>query len=144
MLTKISHVGLWVLDQDKAYDFYVNTLGFAVHTDATMGDYRWLTVSPPEQSDMEIMLLVPGPPSMDEESAESVRQLVAKGLLGGGIFDTKDCRATYQELLAKGVEFTDEPTERFYGIDCAFRDPFGNQWRVTQPLDNPPREFPSA
>lgn len=143
MITRVSHVGIWVLDQDTAYDFYVNTLGFSVHTDARMGDYRWLTVTPPEQPDLEINLGVPGPPAMDAESAEMVKQLVAKGQLGGGIFATKDCRATYQELRDKGVEFTEEPSERFYGVDAAFRDPFGNQWRITQPMDNPPRQFPA-
>jgi catechol 2,3-dioxygenase-like lactoylglutathione lyase family enzyme len=143
MITKVSHIGIWVLDQDKAFDFYVNTLGFTVHTDTRMGDYRWLTVTPPEQPELEIMLGVPGPPAMDAESAEMVKQLVAKGQLGGGIFATKDCRATYRELRDRGVEFIDEPTERFYGIDAAFRDPFGNQWRITQALDTPPREFPT-
>ncbi|HKN99477.1 MAG TPA: VOC family protein [Pseudonocardiaceae bacterium] len=144
MITRVSHIGVWVLDQDQAFDFYVNTLGFAVHTDTRMGDYRWLTVTPPEQPDLEIMLGVPGPPALDADSAEQIKQLVAKGQLGGGILATKDCRATYQELRDRGVEFTEEPTERFYGVDAAFRDPFGNPWRLTQPLDNPPRHFPGT
>lgn len=143
MITNVSHIGLWVLDLDEALDFYVNKLGFTVHTDARMDDYRWLTITPPDQPDLQIMLSVPRPPMVDEATAEQLKSLVAKGLLGGGgILATKDCRATYEELKARGVEFTEEPIKRFYGVDCAFRDNSGNPWRITQPLENPPREFP--
>lgn len=143
MITSVSHTGVWVLDQDAALDFYVNKLGFSVHTDARMGDYRWLTVTPPEQPELQIMLSVPEPPGVDAETAEQIKALVASGQLGTGILATQDCRATYQELRARGVEFTEEPTERFYGVDCAFRDNSGNHWRITQPGENPPREFPA-
>lgn len=144
MISSVSHIGVWVLDQDTALDFYVNKLGFQVHTDARMGDYRWLTVTPPEQPELQIMLSVPAPPALDADAAEQIKSLVARGQMGSGILATKDCRATYEELKARGVEFTEEPTERFYGIDCAFRDNSGNHWRLTQPLENPPREFPPA
>lgn len=142
MISSVSHTGIWVLDQDAALDFYVNKLGFQVHTDARMGDYRWLTVTPPEQPELQIILSVPAPPALDADAAEQIKSLIVSGQMGCGILATKDCRATYEELKARGVEFTEEPTERFYGIDCAFRDNFGNPWRLTQPLENPPREFP--
>jgi catechol 2,3-dioxygenase-like lactoylglutathione lyase family enzyme len=138
MLNRITHTFIHVLDQDEALDFYVGRLGMAVHTDADLGFMRWLTVSPPEQPDLELALMVPGPPAYDETTAEQIRELVAKGAAGGGvIFQTSDCRGTYQTLRAAGVEFTQEPTERFYGIDCALRDPFGNPIRFTQPPDGP-------
>ena len=104
-----------MLDQDEALDFYTQKLGFDVKADATMDDFRWLTVSAPERPDHELVLLVPGPPMMDEESAEQVKALVAKGALGPCAFETDDCRATYAELSARGVVFLSEPTERFYG-----------------------------
>ncbi|HEY8456653.1 MAG TPA: VOC family protein [Actinopolymorphaceae bacterium] len=142
MIEHVSHIGVWVLDQDQALDFYVNKLGFKVHTDAKTDGFRWLTITPPDQPDLQIMLSVPGTPTHDEESATQLKELLAKGALGGGILGTKDCRATYKELVARGVEFTQEPTDTFYGVDAAFRDPFGNQWRLVQQLPNPPREFP--
>jgi catechol 2,3-dioxygenase-like lactoylglutathione lyase family enzyme len=134
-MLQLSHVGLWVRDQDEAHDFYTNKLGFAVREDAMMGDFRWLTVGPPAQTDIEIMLLVPGPPPLDAETAAVVTQVVAKGAAGGLIFNVEDCRATYEELRARGVEFHEEPTERFYGIDAAFRDPSGNAMRITQRVE---------
>lgn len=101
--------------------------------DAPMeGGGRWLLVHSPEQPEVPIMLSVPGPPIMDESTAEKIRELVSTGHLGPGALATDDCRATYKELVAKGVEFIEEPSERFYGIDAGFRDPFGNHWRLTQ------------
>lgn len=133
MLGAITHTQVWVLDQDEALDFYVGKLGLEVHTDAQLEFMRFLTVNVPGQPDRELMLMVPGPPAIDEQAAEQVRKLLGTGALGTAIFSTGDCRATYEELRAKGVEFTQEPTERFYGTDCALRDPFGNWIRITEP-----------
>jgi catechol 2,3-dioxygenase-like lactoylglutathione lyase family enzyme len=122
---------------DRAYaealDFYVGKLGVEVNTDADMGFMRWLTVNVPGEPGRELLLLTPGQPAMDDETAEQIRELVTKGAMGATIFTTADCRATYEELLAKGVEFTEEPVERAYGTDCALRDPFGDIIRITQP-----------
>jgi catechol 2,3-dioxygenase-like lactoylglutathione lyase family enzyme len=138
MLNRITHTFVHVLDQDEALDFYVGKLGMVVNTDADMGFMRWLTVSPPDQPDLQIALMRPGPPAYDDGTAEEIRALIAKGGAGGGlIFETDDCRRAYEDLKAKGVEFTQEPIERFYGTDCALRDPFGNPLRVTQPPDGP-------
>ena len=138
MLKRITHTFIHVLDQDEALDFYVGKLGMVLSTDADLGFMRWLTVSPPDQPDVELGLMLPGPPAYDDETAEEIRELVSKGAAGGGvIFSTDDCRGTYEKLLAAGVEFTQEPTERFYGTDCALRDPFGNPIRITQPPDGP-------
>jgi catechol 2,3-dioxygenase-like lactoylglutathione lyase family enzyme len=132
MITKLSHTTIWVLDQDEALDFYTQQLGFDVNTDERMEDFRWLTVSPPEQADHELILLEPGPPMMDPESAEQVKELVAKGALGPGAFETDDCRRTYAELSERGVNFLSEPAERFYGIEATFRDNSGNWFSMTQ------------
>jgi catechol 2,3-dioxygenase-like lactoylglutathione lyase family enzyme len=138
MLNQITHTFIHVLDQDEALDFYVGKLGMVVNTDADLGFMRWLTVNPPDQPDLQVGLMLPGPPAYDDATAEQIRELVAKGGAGGGlIFQTDDCRGTYEALLAAGVEFTQEPTERFYGTDCALRDPFGNPIRITQPPDGP-------
>jgi catechol 2,3-dioxygenase-like lactoylglutathione lyase family enzyme len=133
MLNAISHTPVYVLDQDEALEFYVGTLGLEVASDADMGFMRWLTVRVPGDSGREILLERPGPPGMDDAAAEQVRELVAKGAGPWLIFRTDDCRAAYEQLTARGVEFTEEPTERFYGIDCALRDPFGNRIRISQP-----------
>jgi catechol 2,3-dioxygenase-like lactoylglutathione lyase family enzyme len=133
MINAMTHTQVWVLDQDEALEFYVGKLGLEVHTDADMGEMRWLTVSVPGQPEIEIMLLTPGPPALDPETAEQTRELVTKGALGALIFKTADCRATYAELRERGIEFTQEPEERFYGTDCALRDPFGNHIRITEP-----------
>jgi uncharacterized glyoxalase superfamily protein PhnB len=133
MLTSISCSHLFVLDQDDALDFYVNTLGLAVHTDADLGFMRWLTVCVPGEPGRQILLEKPGPPAMDDATARQVRELVAKGASGFTIgLTTNDCRKTYEALLAKGVEFTQEPVERPYGIDMGLRDPFGNHIRIVQ------------
>ncbi|AOS64246.1 VOC family protein [Actinoalloteichus hymeniacidonis] len=133
MLKSITHSQLYVLDQDEARAFYVDTLGLELHTDTDLGFMRWLTVTVPGDPSRQILLEKPGAPAMDESTAEQVRELVTKGAMSGWfILTTDDCRATYEKLLAKGVEFTDEPEERPYGIDCGFRDPFGNRIRITQ------------
>ena len=134
MLNSISISQIYVLDQDEALDFYVNKLGLEVHTDADLGFMRWLTVSVPGQPGRQILLEKPGPPAMDEATAEVVRENVTKGASGGTlIFTTDDCRKTYESLKARGVEFTQEPTEQAYGVDCGLRDTFGNHIRITQP-----------
>ena len=133
MIKRINHTFIHVLDQDEALDFYAGKLGMVVNTDADLGNMRWLTVSAPEQPDLELVLMLPGPPAYDDATTAEIRELVTKGAAGGGlIFETDDCRATYEQLKAAGVEFTQEPVERFYGIDAAFRDPFGNHFRMTQ------------
>jgi catechol 2,3-dioxygenase-like lactoylglutathione lyase family enzyme len=145
MFKAITHTQIWVLDQDEALDFYVGKLGFEVNTDADLEFMRWLTINLPGQPDREILLEVPKvAPYMDEDTAEQIRDLLSKGAVGVAmILSTDDCRATYEELSAKGVEFTEEPVERFYGIDCAIRDPFGNHIRITEPAPVPAAEAPS-
>jgi catechol 2,3-dioxygenase-like lactoylglutathione lyase family enzyme len=134
MFNSISHSGIYVLDQDEALDFYVGKLGFEVSADFDLGFMRWLTVCVPANPDHHILLQKPGPPMMTDEVAAQIRDLVTKGALGLAlILTTDDCRKTYEELKAKGVEFVEKPTEQPYGIDCGFRDPFGNQGRITQP-----------
>ena len=133
MFTAISISQIFVLDQDDALDFYVGKLGLEVHTDADLGFMRWLTINVPGDKSREVLLVKPGPPAMDENTAEQVRELLTKGAAGGWlIFETDDCQKTYDTLVARGVEFTDGPTVRSYGIDCGIRDPFGNPVRFTQ------------
>ena len=127
----ISHV--FVVDQDKALDFYVGKLGLEVSVDQDLGFMRWLTVRVPGQPGRDILLEKPGPPAIDAATAQQVRELVAKGASGFAVgFTTNDCRKTYQDLLRKGVEFTQEPVEQPYGIDMGVRDPFGNHIRIVQ------------
>jgi catechol 2,3-dioxygenase-like lactoylglutathione lyase family enzyme len=138
MLTGITVTSLFVLDQDEALKFYVDTLGLEVHTDADLGFMRWLTVCVPGDRSREILLERPAPPSMDEATAEQVRALVSKGVGGGWVaFSTPDARALYEQLVAAGVDITDEPQERSYGIDFGIRDPFGNKLRIGQRNDAP-------
>jgi catechol 2,3-dioxygenase-like lactoylglutathione lyase family enzyme len=137
MLKRITHTFMYVLDQDEAVDFYVGKLGMVINTDADLGNMRWLTVALPGDLELELALMVPGPPVHDDATVEQLRELIAKGAGNGVIFQTDDCRATYERLKAEGVEFTQEPVERFYGTDCALRDPFGNPLRITQPPDGP-------
>jgi catechol 2,3-dioxygenase-like lactoylglutathione lyase family enzyme len=134
MITKLNHVSIFVLDQDSAFDFYVNKLGFKVHTDAAMGPgKRWLTVTAPEQPDIEISLMAISEGMLfDEESAPAMRELVKKGTFGFGVFECSDLKATYEELLAKGVEFTKPPTEEFYGYEALFKDDSGNWFSLGQ------------
>jgi catechol 2,3-dioxygenase-like lactoylglutathione lyase family enzyme len=134
MFNAITITAVPVLDQDEALDFYVGKLGFEVSNDVDMGFMRWLTIALPEDPQRHLLLEVPGPPALSEDVARQVRELVTKGALGVAcILTTDDCRKTFEELSARGVEFSQEPTEQPYGIDCALRDPFGNHIRVTQP-----------
>jgi catechol 2,3-dioxygenase-like lactoylglutathione lyase family enzyme len=132
MITRLTHATIWVLDQDQAHAFYTEKLGFEVRTDQSMDTFRWLTVGPKDQPDLEIALLVPGPPMMPPEAAEQIKGLIAKGAMGSGVFGTDDCNATYEQLKANGVDFLQEPEERFYGIEALFRDPFGNWFSLTE------------
>ncbi|MBS1915933.1 MAG: VOC family protein [Bacteroidetes bacterium] len=138
MVTKLSHVSLFVLDQNKAYDFYVNKLGFRVHTDVTMDNgMRWLTLNPPEQPDLEIALLtVTSSVYPDADVRNALTLLLEKGVLGAGVMHTPDCRATYEELKAKGVVFKNEPKEQFYGIEAIITDGVGNWFSMTQPKEH--------
>ncbi len=133
---KIANTQLWVHDQEEALAFYTEKLGMEVRNDVTMpemGDFRWLTVSPPGQEDFAIVLMaIPGEPVMTEESAEQVRTVMAKGFAGTVFLSTDDCQASYEELRARGVEFSEPPEERPYGIDSGFRDPSGNSFRLTE------------
>ncbi len=146
MVTKFSHTTLFVLDQEKAYDFYVNILGFKVNTDALMENgYRWLTVNPPEQPDLEVVLMevlhesmiksAASPEGLDEESRNAFRVLLEKGIMGAGVMHTNDCRAAYEELKAKGVQFKGEPKEQFYGIEAVMFDGCGNWFSLTEPKE---------
>lgn len=127
MITKHSHSTVYVLDQDRAKAFYTEKLGFEVRDDARMGDFRWLTVAPKTQPDSCIVLMALRPNQfMDEESCEMIKKLLARGVLGGGVVETDDCRRTYEELKGKGVEFISEPKEMPYGIEAVFRDDSGN------------------
>jgi catechol 2,3-dioxygenase-like lactoylglutathione lyase family enzyme len=128
MITKMNHVSIFVLNQDSAFDFYVNKLGFKVHTDAAMGPgMRWLTVCPPEQPGLEISLMAITDGMMfNKDSAQTMRELVAKGTFGFGVFECNDLLATYEELKAKGVEFTKAPKKEFYGFEALFKDDSGN------------------
>jgi uncharacterized glyoxalase superfamily protein PhnB len=133
MITGVGLVCVFVLDMDEARAFYMDKLGLELGVDMVRDGVRWLTVHSPHQPDVPIMLVDPSPPVVSDEAAQQIRSLVATGYLGPGALTTDDCRATFLELKAKGVEFIEEPEERFYGIDAGFRDPFGNHWRLTQP-----------
>jgi predicted enzyme related to lactoylglutathione lyase len=134
MFDSLTHHSIFVLDQDEALEFYVGTLGFEVADDVDLGFMRWLTIRLPSDPDRLVLLEKPGPPAMSDETAAEVRNLLTKGASGlAMILTTGDCRRTYDELVAKGVDSTQEPTEQPYGIDCAIRDPFGNHIRITQP-----------
>jgi catechol 2,3-dioxygenase-like lactoylglutathione lyase family enzyme len=138
MVTKLSHTSIFVTDQNKAYDFYVNKLGFKVNTDVMMDNgYRWLTLNPPEQPDLEIILMNVSGDGMgwDEEARKALNLLLNKGLMGAGVLYTPDCRATYEELKAKGVQFKSEPKEQFYGIEAIVTDGCGNWFSMTQPKE---------
>lgn len=125
---------VWVLDQDRAKAFYTEKLGLELRTDMTMGEggMRWLTVGAKNQPDVEITLMVPGAPAMDPESAEAMKKLIAKGILGAGVLATDDIHADYETLKARGVEFLQEPQERPYGTEAIFRDDSGNWFSFTQ------------
>ena len=135
---KIATAQVWVHDQDEALEFYTKKLGMEVRQDVTMaelGNFRWLTVGPVGQDDVAIVLMaIPGPPVMDDETAKEVATLMGKGFAGTVFLTTDDCQASYEDLRARGVEFTETPEERPYGIDAGFRDPSGNSFRLTQVL----------
>jgi uncharacterized glyoxalase superfamily protein PhnB len=137
-MINITTAQVWVHDQDEALDFYTKKLGFEVRADVSfpeMGSFRWLTVGPSGQEGISIVLMaIPGPPVMDDESATQIRDLLSKGFGGTVFLETDDCRASYEHLKSRGVEFTEEPEERPYGIDSGFRDPSGNSFRLTQVL----------
>jgi predicted enzyme related to lactoylglutathione lyase len=135
-MIRIGNAQLWVHDQDEALAFYTQKVGMEVRADVTLpelGDFRWLTVGPVGQPDVAIALMaIPGPPVMDASTADQVRSLMARGFAGTIFLTTDDCRASYEELKSRGVEFVEEPEERPYGIDSAFRDPSGNSIRLTE------------
>jgi uncharacterized glyoxalase superfamily protein PhnB len=136
---RIANAQLWVHNQDEALEFWTKRVGMEVRNDVTvpeLGNFRWLTVAPPGQSDFAIVLMaIPGPPVLDGDTAEEVRSLMSKGFAGTVFLTTDDCQASYEELSGRGVEFTETPERRPYGIDCGFRDPSGNSIRLTQVLD---------
>jgi uncharacterized glyoxalase superfamily protein PhnB len=133
---KLANTQLWVHDQEEALAFYTQKLGMEVRADVTLpelGDFRWVTVAPPGEDEVSIVLMaIPGPPVMDPDTAEQVKDLMAKGFAGAVFLTTDDCQASYDELKARGVEFTEAPEERPYGIDAGFRDPSGNSFRLTE------------
>jgi catechol 2,3-dioxygenase-like lactoylglutathione lyase family enzyme len=125
-------VGLYVRDQDEALDFYVEKLGFRVHTDVRNGDYRWLTVQYPEQPSFQLGLFKPQPPTLDAATARTMSEMVAKGAMPPLVLNVNDCRAAYDRMRARGVEFTQEPVERYGNVDASFRDPSGNGWKMIE------------
>ncbi|HEX5469041.1 MAG TPA: VOC family protein [Gaiellaceae bacterium] len=136
MLTSLTNVSVWVHDQDEALEFYTEKLGLELRGDVTvpeMGNFRWLTVGVPGQKDVSIALMaVPGPPVFEAETAEQIKSLISKGVIGGLFFASDDVQASYEELKGRGVEFSQEPTEQPYGIDAGIRDPSGNQIRMAK------------
>ena len=132
MAQGVEVVGLYVRDQDEALTFYVEKLGFRVHTDVRNGDYRWLTVQHPEQPSFQLGLFAPGPPVLDAGTAQAVRAIVAKGAMPPPVLVVDDCRGSYQRLHGQGVEFTQEPVDRYGTVDAGFRDPSGNGWKMIQ------------
>ena len=142
MITNVSLVTLWVTDQDAARDFYVDKLGFVEHTDVTMGDgFRWVTIIHPDHPELEITLMVPGPP-LDDEMAEAVRRSLAKGNMGGFGLATTDCQKTHDVLVAKGVEFVQPPSDRPYGVEAVMRDNSGNWLVLVEPKPYTGEDFP--
>ena len=128
----IEVVGVYVQDQDEALAFYVDRVGFRVHSDVRNGDYRWLTVQHPDQPSFQLGLFVPGPPTVDAATAQALRAIVAKGAMPPLVLTVNDCRAAYQRMHKLGVEFTQEPMDRFGTVDAGFRDPSGNGWKMIQ------------
>jgi len=132
MTQGVGVVGVYVRDQDEALEFYVEKLGFKVHTDARNGDYRWLTVQHPEQPSFQLGLFVPQAPAMDADTAQTVREIVAKGAMPPLVLSVDNCRAAYDRMKAAGVEFTQEPIDRYGAVDASFRDPSGNGWKMIE------------
>jgi len=132
MIKTLSHVVVYVLDQDRALRFYTEALGFSVRTDVSLDGFRWLTVGPESQPDLAILLAEPAPPMFSEEDGAAVKVLVAKGAFSGGVLETDDCRGTFEDLRDKGVIFIEEPAERPYGVEAVFRDDSGNWFSLTE------------
>lgn len=132
MIKNVNVVGLYVRDQDEALAFYVDKLGFQVHTDAGSGGYRWLTVQHPAQPSFQLGLFKPGPPVHDAKTARTLDEMVAKGAMPPLVLHVEDCRAAYDRLSSRGVEFTQEPVDRYGTVDAGFRDPSGNGWKMIQ------------
>lgn len=132
MSQSVQVVGIYVRDQDEALSFYVDKLGFRVHTDVRNGDYRWLTVEMPSQPGFQLGLYVPGPPVHDPSTAQTLQAMVAKGAMPPLVLSVDDCRAEYDRLLGLGVEFTQEPVDRYGNVDAGFRDPSGNGWKMIE------------
>jgi predicted enzyme related to lactoylglutathione lyase len=133
MIQRFTHATLFVTDQDEAKDFYVNKLGFDVRMDSSMGNFRWLTVGPKGQPDFQIILMkLTAFGRMTAENAETLKNLIRSGLNAAGVFETADCRQTYEELSANGVKFPSPPEDKFYGIEAVFEDPSGNRFSLTQ------------
>jgi catechol 2,3-dioxygenase-like lactoylglutathione lyase family enzyme len=128
----VNVVGLYVRDQEEALQFYVEKLGFRVHTDVKNGDYRWLTVQHPDQPLFQLGLFRPQPPTMDAETAQTMEEMVAKGAMPPLVLVVDDCRAAYEQMKDRGVEFAQEPVERYGSVDASFRDPSGNGWKMVQ------------
>ncbi|MEJ0005184.1 MAG: VOC family protein [Steroidobacteraceae bacterium] len=128
----VEMIGLYVRDQDEALAFYVEKLGFRVHTDVRNGDYRWLTVQHPDQPSFQLGLIAPGPPVHDEATAQTLRAIVAKGAMPPLVLSVADCRAAYDRMQERGVEFTQAPTDRYGAVDAGFRDPSGNGWKMIE------------
>jgi len=138
MATGVNVAGLYVRDQDEALTFYVEKLGFIVHTDVFNCAYRWLTVHFPGQSSFQLGLFKPGPPVHDATTAQTLHEIVAKGAMPPLVFLVDNCRAAYERMRACGVEFTQEPVERYGTVDAGFRDPSGNGWKMIEAVSNPP------
>src|ERR1700754_1083822 len=132
MMQGVQVAGIYVHDQDEALQFYVEKLGFKVHTDARNGDYRWLTVQHPEQPSFQLGLFAPQPPTIDAATAQTMREMVAKGAMPPLVLVVDNCRAAFERMRAHGVEFTQEPVERYGAVDASFRDPSGNGWKMLQ------------
>ena len=140
MILRFTHSSLYVLDQDAALDFYVNKLGFETRTDFMMENgFRWLTVSPKGQPDVQLILMKVDGPNIQPDTAATLKGLMEKGRLGGGVLQVDDCRAAYEDLKAKGVEFLSPPADRFYGVECVLKDNSGNWFSMTQPKIPPPK-----
>jgi catechol 2,3-dioxygenase-like lactoylglutathione lyase family enzyme len=132
MTQGVGVASIYVRDQDEALGFYVQKLGFRVHTDVRNGDYRWLTVQHPDQPSFQLGLFKPQPPTVDEATAQTLEGAVAKGAMPPLVLVVDDCRAAYEEFGGRGVEFTQEPIERYGSVDASFRDPSGNGWKMIQ------------
>lgn len=132
MIKALSHSSVYVLDQDSAKAFYTEKLGFEVREDLNIGDFRWLAVGPATQPELHFILMKPGPPQHDPETEKQIRELLAKGAMGAGVWATDDCRKTFEELSSRGVTFLQEPAERPYGVEAVFRDDSGNWFSLTE------------